>query len=181
MIDDDYATPLPRVGDYATRRESLPYEYHTTPVARAGFGRRAIAWLLDLLIVDGLYLVFFAIGRIGLRLGLHAAGTTAPSMDLIADLLTPYAILWVVLYVVYVGFFTRSGGQTPGKMLLGIRVVHRDGRDPTISQAWFRPLGYAVSGLPFGLGFLLAVVPPRKVALHDLLTGTRVVRSSHES
>jgi uncharacterized RDD family membrane protein YckC len=102
-------------------------------------------------------------------------------MDLVEDLIAPYAILWVVLYFIYVGFFTRSQGQTPGKMLAGIRVVRSEGRDPTVCQAWCRPLGYILSGLPFGLGFLIAAVPPHKAALHDLLTGTRVVRASREA
>jgi len=181
MINDDYAAPLTRAGDSTTHREATFHDYRTRPLVRAGLWRRTIAWVFDLLVVDCLYLTFFAIGRIGIRLGLHAAGTTQPSMDLIDDLVTPYAILWSVLYVVYVGFFTHSGGQTPGKMLFGIRVIRRDGHDPTVSQAWFRPLGYVVSGLPLGLGFLLAAVPPHKVALHDLLSGTRVVRTSRAS
>ncbi len=124
-----------------------------------------------------LYLAFLGIGSIGTRLGLRAAGAPFPSMDLVAALLVPCLALWLVLAGVYVAYFTHAGGQTPGKMLMGIRVVGVDDADPTWSQAALRPLGYLLSLLPLGLGFLMAAVPPGKRALHDLLTGTRVVRT----
>ena len=178
MMSRDYSTSFP--GNSATFGAGV-YSSQNVNIARAGFWRRASAWVFDLLAVDCLYAAFFAIGQAGLRLGLRTAGTTEPSMDLIEDLIVPNLILWVVLYTVYVGFFTRSQGQTPGKMLADIRVIDRHCHAPSLRQAWCRPLGYALSGLPFGLGFLVAAVPPSKAALHDLLSGTRVVRVSRVS
>jgi uncharacterized RDD family membrane protein YckC len=122
-----------------------------------------------------LYLAFLGIGYIGTRLGLLAAGAPFPSVDLVTALLVPCLALWLVLAGVYIVYFTHAGGRTPGKMLMGIRVVGADDADPTWSQAALRPLGYLLSLLPLGLGFLMAAVPPGKRALHDLLTGTRVV------
>ena len=149
----------------------------STPLARAGFWRRAVAAIVDLCVVLLLYLAFLGIGYIGTRLGLRMAGAPFPSVDLVAALLVPCLALWLVLAGVYVAYFTHAGGQTPGKMLMGIRVVGADDTDPTWSQAALRPLGYLFSLLPLGLGFLMAAVPPGKRALHDLLTGTRVVRT----
>ena len=149
----------------------------STPLARAGFWRRAVAAIVDLCVVLLLYLAFLGIGYIGTRLGLLAAGAPFPSVDLVAALLVPCLALWLVLSGVYVAYFTHAGGRTLGKMLMGIRVVGADDADPTWSQAALRPLGYLLSLLPLGLGFLMAAVPPGKRALHDLLTGTHVVRT----
>lgn len=149
-------------------------------MAQAGFWRRAVAAGIDLFLVNALYLGFFAIGHLGVRLGLKSAGARFPSTDLVTALILPYLALWAALAVVYIAFFTRVGGQTPGKMLTGIRVVGPSGDNPTWGQALLRPLGYLLSGLPLGFGFLWTVIPPGKRALHDLLTGTHVIRIQHE-
>jgi hypothetical protein len=44
-----------------------------------------------------------------------------------------------------------------------------------------RPIGYLLSWLPLGLGFVWAAVPPAKQALHDRLLGTRVIRVSSDA
>jgi uncharacterized RDD family membrane protein YckC len=150
------------------------------PSAQAGFWRRALAAVIDCAVVNLLYLGLLAIGRVGMRLGLNAAGARAPSIDLVTTLILPTLAIWLLLATLYIAYFTRVGGQTPGKMLLGIRVVGSDDADPNWGQALLRPLGYAVSWLTGGAGFLLAAIPPGKRALHDLLTGTQVVRVSRD-
>ena len=68
-------------------------------------------------------------------------------------------------------------GTTPGKLLLELRVVDaRTGAHPGVVQALIRYIGYLVSALPLGLGFLWAIFDRRHQALHDKLAGTRVVR-----
>ncbi len=158
----------------------MHHDFNAAPLAQAGFWRRAVAAWIDLCLVNALYLGFFAVGHLGLRLGLKSSGARFLSTELVTALILPYLVLWAALVAIYIAYFTRVGGQTPGKMLTGIRVVVESGDNPTWGQAMVRPLGYLLSGLPFGIGFLWAVIPPGKRAFHDLLTGTYVVRNRQE-
>ncbi len=67
-------------------------------------------------------------------------------------------------------------GQSIGKMLTGLRIVKTDGTAPSFGSILIRNLiGYPVSFLIFGLGFLLPVLNEKGRALHDYLAGTVVV------
>jgi uncharacterized RDD family membrane protein YckC len=133
---------------------------------------------IDGAIVSLLYGGFLALGVWGASLGVRAAGARFLSTDLAETLSGSFLLLWLALAWVYIGWFTRHGGQTPGKMLCGIRIVSADGREPSWGQALLRPAGYLVSWLPLGLGFVMAAFPPSKRALHDWLTDTRVIRTT---
>jgi len=74
----------------------------------------------------------------------------------------------------YFAFFTAYGGRTPGKMLLGLKVVAAGGGAVSPGRCLFRTLCYLASVLTWGLGFLVAAGPAKR-ALHDRLSGTRVV------
>ncbi len=154
-----------------------------SPLRAAGFVRRALATVVDIYILALLYVAFVALGILGARLGARQSGGDFLSEDLAQALVGPFLLLWLVLSWVYIAVFSRYGGQTLGKMLLRIRVTRIDGDDPTWIQAALRPVGYTISWLPFGLGLLLAAVPPAKRALHDRILRTRVVsvprRTSH--
>lgn len=65
---------------------------------------------------------------------------------------------------------------TPGKLLLGCRIVDaHSGGHPRLWQALVRLLGYALSALPLGLGFLWMIWDKRHQAWHDKLARTLVV------
>jgi uncharacterized RDD family membrane protein YckC len=82
--------------------------------------------------------------------------------------------LWWCYFVVGWGLL----GATPGKWLAGLRVVDHRGRSPIgISRAVMRLFAYAVSSLTFGIGHLMVLFRSDGCALHDLLAGTRVIRS----
>ncbi|KIA81982.1 branched-chain amino acid aminotransferase I [Chromobacterium piscinae] len=66
---------------------------------------------------------------------------------------------------------------TPGKMMLGARVVDADSGGPlTPGKAALRYLGYFVSIIPFCLGIVWVGIDPRKQGWHDKLARTVVVR-----
>ncbi len=86
--------------------------------------------------------------------------------------------LGVVLGGAYFWFFwTDRGGQTPGKMLMKIRVVKLDGGPLTSADSLMRYGGYLINTLPFlfGLGWLWAFIDPRRQGWHDKLARTCVV------
>lgn len=68
-------------------------------------------------------------------------------------------------------------GQTLGKWATGLRIESTDGEP----LSWWRVLlrhfvGYPLSLLTLGLGFLIAAFTSQGRALHDLIAGTIVVR-----
>ena len=81
--------------------------------------------------------------------------------------------LFAVLYVVTL---VALDGQTLGKLIVRVRVVDADGAPPAFGASVLRFIGYFISLLPFGFGFVVAGLRTDRRALHDLLAGTRVER-----
>ena len=86
---------------------------------------------------------------------------------------------WLVtLLLILTNFviFPSINGQSIGKMLTGLRIVKINGNAPSFGAILIRHLiGYPLSFLSFGVGFLLPVLNETGRALHDFLTGTVVV------
>jgi uncharacterized RDD family membrane protein YckC len=82
----------------------------------------------------------------------------------------------LVGYLYFILFF-RLGGRTPGKRLLGLKVVDLRG-SPSLTwyQAFERTHGYAASLLVGGIGFLQVLWDKGGLTMHDKLAGTTVVR-----
>ena len=86
---------------------------------------------------------------------------------------------WIAPFVLTV-LFWKFRQATPGKMLWGARIVDaRTGLPPSTGQMVGRYLGYFVSTLGLGLGFVWVAFDARKQGWHDKLAGTVVVRPSH--
>jgi uncharacterized RDD family membrane protein YckC len=66
-------------------------------------------------------------------------------------------------------------GCSPGKAIVGLRVVRESGQRPTLVQATIRLVGYWLSGIPFFLGFLWCLFDPKHQTWHDKLARTYVV------
>ena len=75
----------------------------------------------------------------------------------------------------YFVFFWRVAGITPGKALMGVRVVTRDGRGLSLARSTVRLFGYALSTLFYGLGYLWIAIDNRREAWHDKIARTAVV------
>ena len=84
--------------------------------------------------------------------------------------------LGLALPVVYYWYFwTRRDGQTPGKSAVGIRVVKTNGAELSDTDAFIRAIGYHISALLCGLGFIWAIFDGNNQTWHDKLAGTYVV------
>jgi uncharacterized RDD family membrane protein YckC len=88
---------------------------------------------------------------------------------------------WVAAYlgllaVFYASYFTGTTGQTPGKLLTGLRVVGVTGRPPAYARAAGRALLGLAGVVTAGLGLVPMAFDPAARALHDRLFRTRVVR-----
>jgi len=119
----------------------------------AGFGVRLGAYLIDLLVL--------AVPQILLILALGILGR----------------LLGIILGAGYFVYFWSSYGATPGKMLLGLRVVNAETGDTIdAGTAILRYVGYIVSGLAIFLGFLWIIWDEKKQGWHDKIAKARVVR-----
>lgn len=66
-------------------------------------------------------------------------------------------------------------GRTPGKVLLGLAVVTTAGSRPGVPRSLLRFIGYLLSAIPLGAGFLWILVDDHRRGWHDHLAGTHVV------
>jgi uncharacterized RDD family membrane protein YckC len=143
----------------------------TAPEARrpslAGFWIRVAAVLVDLIVL--------VVAETVLRLSTRALWGGAVTESRVFEGTVP--LFGLVFDAVYNVILHAMFGQTVGKMVVNIRVVQLDGHSLSWGIAVIRYLGEWVSMLLFGIGYLMAGLRADKRALHDLLAGTRVVRS----
>jgi uncharacterized RDD family membrane protein YckC len=86
----------------------------------------------------------------------------------------PLVAFLALLKFAYFCAFTAVGGQTIGKMALGIRVVTDDDAAVDGACAIRRTLA-GVAAMALGLGFLPALFGSDRLAFHDRVARTRVV------
>ncbi len=84
-------------------------------------------------------------------------------------------LFYLLFFTVYFVYFLTHGGQTPGKRILGIKVVALDGGEVDGFRALLRTMGYAFSCFLFGLGYLWAGVDRYRQSWHDKIAGTVVL------
>lgn len=82
------------------------------------------------------------------------------------------ALFYIIIYYV---FFLAAGGQTPGKAIMGIRVVRLDGKRTSYARAALRLIGYLLSAIPLCLGYVWMMADDRRQTWHDKLAGTCVI------
>jgi uncharacterized RDD family membrane protein YckC len=137
------------------------------PVERpARVGERAQAAALDAALFSLLCLVVvYFTGRTA-RVGLEALASAWPWLLAYQGLLALF----------YAGYFTGTTGQTPGKLITGLRVVDTNGRPPGYSRAACRAAAGLVGIAMAGVALLPMAFDPALRALHDRLFQTRVVK-----
>jgi uncharacterized RDD family membrane protein YckC len=136
---------------------------------RAPFALRCGALLIDYILLALILTFSIMIARL-MGGGARMAGGSAEKVGVIVTLVV------AVLDLVVLAGIT---GKTVGKWTTGLRIERLHGGPPGIFRVLVRHLiGYPLSLLPFGLGFLIVAVTPTGRGLHDLISGTIVVRRS---
>jgi uncharacterized RDD family membrane protein YckC len=145
--------------------EKVPFSYRV-----AGLGSRFLSWLVDLLLIIGLDVMGAFVGGV-LFLGRPGLGSAV-------------MIVWqfVLMWGYFLFFEWLWHGQTPGKALLGIRVISRRGTAMNFFEAALRNLLRFVDSLPIPLplgpgllGFVVAACNREHRRLGDLAADTLVV------
>ncbi len=133
----------------------------------SGFGRpggfwvRLAAYLIDMACIYGLILVPFVFDLF--RPGSYSAGSVAVSW------------MFLALVVLYFPVLVANWSTTLGKRIFGLYVVRTDGSKIGFCRSFTRYLCYNLSGLIFGIGFLMIAFSQDKRGLHDLICDTKVV------
>lgn len=84
------------------------------------------------------------------------------------------SLIGIALIIGYqVVFLTAMGGKTPGKMVMGLKVVSNDGGPVSPVQAALRGVGYVINSIICYIGWILVVLGI--FSIHDTIAGTRVV------
>ncbi len=152
--DDEWSLEGPRA-----TADARPLERPAGPLERAQ------AALADLgLLAAGAALVVYSAGRVA-----HVS---------LVELRAAWPVLagyLAFLALVYAAYFTGTTGQTPGKILLGLRVVDTAGQAPRYGRAALRALFGSLGVLCAGLGLVSVLFDPARRALHDRLLRTRVI------
>jgi uncharacterized RDD family membrane protein YckC len=143
-----------------------------------GFWRRGAAIFIDKIILYLLYFILIFLEFTVLPSSPYAHRPGIPSgiwADMTAGFIISHFILFIFISAVYFTYFHASTGQTPGKMLLRLKVVQIAGGEMTYVVAFLRWIGYFISALPFCLGFLWAAIDIKKQGYHDKIAGTVVI------
>ncbi len=129
----------------------------------AGLVSRALAFAVDLAIRAGVIGILFVLLQLFDKLGMGLAAIA----------------IFLVNWWYMVLFEVLNQGRTPGKRMLGLRVVHDDGTPIDWSSSVIRNLLRFVDMLPLGysLGAITCLNHPLFKRLGDLAAGTLVIYS----
>ncbi|MFS6937625.1 RDD family protein [Neisseria animaloris] len=134
----------------------------------AGFWIRVAAHL-----IDGLILAAVIVPLMYLFYGdqYFTAPNTAPlgAADIFVNYILP------LLFTV--GFWVKMSA-TPGKMLLGLKIVDaKTGEGINLMQSVIRYVGYFISAMAFLIGYIWVAFDAKNQGWHDKMAGTVVVRT----
>ncbi|HEV2139699.1 MAG TPA: RDD family protein [Candidatus Dormibacteraeota bacterium] len=156
--------PLPDSDLVVRTPERVSFDYQV-----AGLGTRAIAQILDLLILTAVVLgIVFASAAVG-QTGLS---TVAFLLGLVGSFAAVFGYFWACE-----AFWS---GQTVGKRVFRLRAVGDRGEPMTFFQAGIRNVVRIVDFLPYayGVGLVVLFINGRGKRLGDLAAGTIVVKDS---
>ncbi len=155
--------------DYRQHLEIETPEHVTLDLEIAGIGSRALAGVIDMLLLAGASLAVLLAIAILAGFG-FTFGRVAPVLLLLGGFAA-----WNGYFILFEGM---RRGQTPGKRLAGIRVVMDTGHAVTLGAATARNLLRIADFLPppYLIGILLVAFHPRGKRLGDLVAGTVVAR-----
>ncbi len=135
----------------------------------AGFWIRVLAAIIDSVIIilvtaPILYAVYGADYFL-----VEAEVGSRGSIDTLVSYVFP--AIAIILFWIY-----RSA--TPGKMMLGLKIIREDGGETlTPAQSIGRYFAYYLCMIPLFLGFIWVAFDARKQGWHDKLAGTLVIKS----
>ena len=135
----------------------------------AGFVTRAIAFAIDVALVDLAALI------VAVVVGLGMSALDVPDV-VVTITIAVGGVVYLAWFVGYFAMFWSTTGQTPGSRVMGVRVVCANGGEAVrLRAAVVRLAGMVLAAIPLFAGFLLILIDDRRRGLQDRLAGTVVV------
>jgi uncharacterized RDD family membrane protein YckC len=136
-----------------------------------GFGLRLTAFIIDGVLVGILsFTLAFVIGFIMLFALTYGDGQFYPAERLIS-------VSGILISVFYFVAFWAKSGQTPGKSVLGIKVIGADGAPLGWGKAFLRYVGYIINVIVLSIGFVWIAFDKKRQGWHDKIAKTYVINS----
>lgn len=155
----------------------------------AAFWKRAVAFIVDALVVTILFCLLIHVVNILLALPVDYTPFLERGISLkmtpyveehFVEIVLLYSLLKLVVLIPYFTLLESSRLQaTLGKLLLGIKVVDVLGKRISFVRAMGRFLAKILSGQVLLIGYLMAAFSERKQTLHDVLAGTLVINNKN--
>lgn len=145
---------------------STPLPQATTERRYGGFWIRFLATLIDGVII----------GIIGSLVGGNQVTSYEQTADGMYSVSVNFFGWYTLIPIVYVLGFWIWKSATPGKMALKLKIIDEQGNNLTPVTAIIRYLGYLVSGIILGIGYLMIAFTKNKRGLHDMIAKTYVIR-----
>jgi uncharacterized RDD family membrane protein YckC len=155
-----------------------PHDEESLQGYYAGFTSRMLALAVDVAII----MLFAAVTgwllqTIGQLLG---SAPSFESLKLAEDIASAVGIILsslnaVTVVILYAFVFWTLTGQTPGMMLLGLRVVTDKGEHMTLWHSLLRLIGFVISIIFFFIGFIWVLIDDRRQGWHDKIGRTYVI------
>src|SRR6266853_321302 len=167
------ATRAPAVPQFTRRLAIETPEHVVLEIELAGPGSRIAAALCDAAIVVAI-LLFLFMGSSALSASAGAQGRWGTLVAVLVAL-----VVFLVVWGYFLLFEALNDGRTPGKRLMGIRVVMDTGHRLTFTAAAVRNLVRVADAQPlftYLLGFGLVLFHSQHKRLGDIVAGTIVVR-----
>jgi uncharacterized RDD family membrane protein YckC len=154
----------------ASRPPASSEEPAPPPVEFGGIVTRAIAFVIDAVIVNGIALVVAAAAAIVISLfpGSHKLHA------LEAVIAGAIFLIWCVAYF---ATFWATTGQTPGDRVMQIRVTRSDGSRVHGLRAIVRVAATVAAAIPLFAGFVPIVLTERRRGLNDWVADTVVIHA----
>ena len=144
-----------------------------------GFWARFLAMFIDNLWV-GVVLVLVLIAVYGqdmMSMAMMAPEGSPEAMAMEAEGAAGGLLMQLLLPAILIVGFWVWKAATPGKMVVSAEIVDaKTLGKPSAGQLVVRYIGYYISAIVFGLGFLWVAFDKRKQGWHDKIAGTLVVK-----
>lgn len=145
------------------------------PFGYGGFWRRFAAWVIDSMVVGGVFMVLAMV--LAMFIGATMRGSSGePSAAVLIMVFGIYGVVFLVA-LFYHTYLTSKYGATWGKMAMGLKVVRADGSALSFGRSLGRFFAHGLSSLVMNIGYIIAGFDDQKRALHDHVCDTRVIKT----
>ncbi|OEH91916.1 hypothetical protein BFG57_03510 [Bacillus solimangrovi] len=131
----------------------------------AGFWIRLLAYGIDLIVISSIHrLIVYPIFKLG-----------GWSVEEVSDF-SVIAIVTAIVGYTYLVLMTKWYQQTLGKMIVGLKVIDKDGNSPSWLTVIFREVvGKFISKTVWFIGFIWIAFSGKKQGWHDKIADTFVI------